>query len=257
MSVQKKRKTRLKGTENKKPCFDCGKTKDRFKDFKPRWAGCAKHRTDRGRRFHQAGCAECDAIVNGNIRQPRCIECDRTRPKKQAEGAGEPTTPTIEALAAVGGEPVVAQAALTTEEPSAPPLNLPAAVTEGKSAVVAEQPGAVEVPVSEGKPEDILGLPEKVEAPKAEPVIETPVVVTDPVVEEPKVEAPVVQPEPVVVATPEPTAAPAPEATPVVVAPKPAVPTPKKKVASKADLFALFAGDAEPTSDSQETKPPF
>lgn len=78
-----KRKTRLKGTETRKPCFDCGKTKDRFKDFKPRWAGCATHRTERGRRYFEPGCADCDAKVNGNIRQPRCIECDKARPKKR------------------------------------------------------------------------------------------------------------------------------------------------------------------------------
>jgi len=79
----KKRKTRLKGTETEKPCFDCGVTKNRFTDFKPRWAGCVVHRTERGRRYMEPGCADCKALVNGNIRQPRCIECDKQRPKKR------------------------------------------------------------------------------------------------------------------------------------------------------------------------------
>lgn len=88
----KKRKTRLKGTETKKPCkvvkrdgtvLGCLKTKDRFKDFKPRWSGCDTHRTPQGRRFYQQGCDACEAKVNGNIRQPFCIECDASRPKKR------------------------------------------------------------------------------------------------------------------------------------------------------------------------------
>ena len=74
----------MKGTETRKPCFDCKKTKDRFKDFKPRWAGCVAHRTPNGRRYFQKGCADCAALVNGNIRQPRCISCDKLRPKKRA-----------------------------------------------------------------------------------------------------------------------------------------------------------------------------
>ena len=93
--MTKKRKTRLKGTETKKPCFDCGVTKDRFKDFKPRWAGCATHRTDQGRRYLEPGCADCAKLVNGNIRQPRCIECDRQRPKKRKAAKAKATpTPT-------------------------------------------------------------------------------------------------------------------------------------------------------------------
>lgn len=90
----KKRKTRLKGTETEKPCFDCGVTKNRFTDFKPRWAGCATHRTERGRRYLEPGCADCKALVNGNIRQPRCIECDKQRPKKRnAAAKPKPTKP--------------------------------------------------------------------------------------------------------------------------------------------------------------------
>jgi hypothetical protein len=87
---KKKRKTRLKGTETQKPCVDCGKMKDRFKDFKPRWAGCATHRTEKGRRFYQEGCDDCAKIVNGNIRQPRCIGCDKARPKKRKAKPADP-----------------------------------------------------------------------------------------------------------------------------------------------------------------------
>jgi len=93
---KKKRGTRLKGTDTKKPCVDCGKTKDRFKSFRPRWAGCATHRSENGRRYFQAGCADCTSLVNGNIRQPRCIDCDAQRPKKR-KGDEDPTpTPTVE-----------------------------------------------------------------------------------------------------------------------------------------------------------------
>jgi hypothetical protein len=191
-----KRKTRLKGTENQKPCFDCGVTKDRFKDFKPRWAGCATHRTERGRRYHKAGCAECEKIVNGNIRQPRCIGCDKQRPKKQAEATGTVTvTPTVEAPVFQPGPQV--EAALQAEA---------AGVVE----VVSVEPASTEVQAA--------------------------------------VRA-VVLPEPVVVATPEPEAAPAPEAVAVTV-PAPVAAQPRKKVASKADLFAMFA-------DEGDTKAPF
>jgi hypothetical protein len=92
----KKRKTRLKGNETKRPCFDCGKTKDRFKDFKPRWAGCVQHRTPNGRRYFQPGCLECKALVNGNIRQPRCIACDALRPKRRSAAAAAPTPVAVE-----------------------------------------------------------------------------------------------------------------------------------------------------------------
>jgi hypothetical protein len=225
----KKRKTRLKGTETRKPCFGCGKTKDRLKDFKPRWAGCINHRTDRGRRFFKAGCADCEAIVNGNIRQPRCIGCDKARPKKRNDAP----TPTVETPKAIES-----LAALATDEPAAPPLNLPESVVEGKSEAVREVAEAagvavIEAPVIETKPEDLLGLPEKVETPA-----------------------------PVVITTPEPTVAPAPEAVVVNVPPPvvtpPSIPTPvRKKVANKADLFALFSGDDEPSQPTEETKPPF
>jgi hypothetical protein len=189
----KQRKTRLKGTESQKPCFDCGVTKDRFKDFKPRWAGCVSHRTERGRRYHQAGCAECEKIVNGNIRQPRCIGCDKQRPKKQAEASV--ATPTVEA-----------------------PVFQPGPQIE--AALQAEAAGVVEVVSVEAA------------SPEVQAAVQA-----------------VLLPEPVVVATPAPEAAPAPEAVAVVV-PAPVAATPRKRVASKADLFAMF-------SEEGESKPPF
>ena len=95
---KKKRKTRLKGTETHKPCVDCGKMKDRFKAFKPRWAGCVSHRSDRGRRIFEPGCDDCAKLVNGNIRQPRCIVCDAARPKKRKKKDATPEpTPVVEA----------------------------------------------------------------------------------------------------------------------------------------------------------------
>lgn len=104
-TTPKKRKTRLKGTDTMKPCAECGKSKDRFKSFRPRWAGCEKHRTERGRRYYQKGCAPCDAKVNGNIRQPRCIECDAARPKKRKAADPSPTVTPTAAVAPVEPTP--------------------------------------------------------------------------------------------------------------------------------------------------------
>lgn len=101
---KKKKKTRLKGTATRKPCVDCGKEKDRFKDFKPRWAGCATHKTEKGRRYYQEGCDDCAKIVNGNIRQPRCIGCDKARPKKRNKKKQADPKPT-ETKAAVNVDP--------------------------------------------------------------------------------------------------------------------------------------------------------
>lgn len=118
-----KRKTRLKGTETEKPCFDCGVTKDRFKDFKPRWAGCATHRTERGRRYLEPGCADCLKLVNGNIRQPRCIDCDRQRPKKRKATKatkGKATKATKVKATKAKATPVVA--VNPTPEPKAEPV---------------------------------------------------------------------------------------------------------------------------------------
>jgi hypothetical protein len=155
----KKRKTRLKGTETKKPCFDCGKTKDRFKDFKPRWAGCVTHRTPNGRRFYQKGCADCDKLVNGNIRQPRCVDCDKMRPKKRNAKKAATPTPT----------PVA-----TTPEPVAviEPTPEPVAVIEPEPvAVIEPEPEPETVAEVVGQPEpspESVKLPEP-EAPKAKP----------------------------------------------------------------------------------------
>lgn len=117
----KKRKTRLKGTETEKPCFDCGVTKNRFTDFKPRWAGCVVHRTERGRRYLEPGCADCAALVNGNIRQPRCIECDKLRPKKRKAktGATPKPKPKPKATPEPKAEPVAT--VNPTHEPKAEP----------------------------------------------------------------------------------------------------------------------------------------
>lgn len=158
-NTPKKRKTRMTGTETHKPCCDCGVLKDRFKDFKPRWAGCATHRNEKGRRYHQKGCADCDAKVNGNIRQPRCIECDRNRPKKRKKKNADPTPTKVEAaqpepqpVAQPEPEPVVEQ----TPEPQPEPE--PVATVEGQ-----------DEPSSES--EDVT--PEPTPAPKARPQIAT------------------------------------------------------------------------------------
>jgi hypothetical protein len=91
---KKKRKTRMTGTDALKPCVDCKKMKPRLTAFKPRWAGCVDHRNEKGRRYHQPGCVACFEKVNGNIRQPRCIECDSSRPKRRGKGKTPKPTPT-------------------------------------------------------------------------------------------------------------------------------------------------------------------
>ncbi|MGE3483496.1 MAG: hypothetical protein AB7L09_02070 [Nitrospira sp.] len=149
-NTEKKRKTRLKGTGTQKPCVDCGKTKDRFKDFKPRWAGCEKHRTERGRRFYQTGCNDCEKIVSGNIRQPRCIGCDKDRPKKRkAEDAAATTPTTTEAAVQVDPNPTMPPTPadkLPETEPE--PVTLPETSEPETS-----EPETVEEPVVEAKAE--------------------------------------------------------------------------------------------------------
>jgi hypothetical protein len=122
----KTRKTRLKGTETEKPCkvvkrdgsvHGCLKTKNRFTDFKPRWAGCSAHKTEGGRRFFEPGCADCAKVVNGNIRQPYCIECDSSRPKKA--GAA---TPKPKAKATPKAKPKPVATVNPTPEPKAEPV---------------------------------------------------------------------------------------------------------------------------------------
>ncbi len=150
MGKAKKRKTRLKGTATHKPCVDCGKMKDRLTAFKPRWAGCATHRTERGRRYHEPGCEECEKLVNGNIRQPRCIECDKARPKKRKK-APKPTP-----------EPVVVE-----QEPE--PVSPLPSVRSG------EQDGADPLAPVEPEPEPVVVEPqdepseESVKVPEPEP----------------------------------------------------------------------------------------
>jgi hypothetical protein len=128
------RKTRLKGDANNRPCVDCGVTKDRFKDFKPRQSRCAKHRI-KGTKSDPA-CAACVALVNGNVRQPRCIECDSKRSGKRAKNkvatpvaAPAPVAPTPVAPVATPApvEPVVAAPVATVEAPvAATPVASPA-----------------------------------------------------------------------------------------------------------------------------------
>ena len=137
---KKKRKTRLKGSDTQKPCFGCGKTKDRFKDFRPRWAGCEAHRTEKGRRYYQEGCDDCAAKVNGNIRQPRCVSCDAARPKKTKK---EPTptvalTPQPVAAVTVEPEPVTVEAQETETPMVVEPEPEPVMETAEPEAVTVE-----------------------------------------------------------------------------------------------------------------------
>ena len=208
MSTQPK-KTRLKGTSTKKPCFDCGRTRDRFAHFKPRWAGCVSHRIANGRRFYQAGCADCEKLVNGNIRQPRCIDCDKKRGKKQKPGVSTPT-------------PIIA-----APKPAAQPVA--AAVVEPESVVV-------EAPTEAPTETLVVEEPTPEAEAEAEPVViePTPEVEAEPEAEEAQGETEVLaveEPSAESVTLPEPTPA----------------PTPKTKarpaIASMADLSKLFGGD--------------
>jgi hypothetical protein len=158
----KEKKTRLKGTKTHRPCVDCGKMKDRFADFKPRWAGCATHRTERGRRYFEPGCEACKALVNGNIRQPRCIECDKARPKKRNKKAKAPKVETPVVVPEVYGpvqeapKPVVAED--TPEEIEA--------ILSGEPVAVVEVPSVAELPTVVGLPEV---APESVNVPEPTP----------------------------------------------------------------------------------------
>ena len=143
----KKKKTRLKGTETMRPCVDCGKMKNRFTAFKPRWAGCQVHRTERGRRFFQQGCGDCKALVNGNIRQPRCIECDKARPKKKKAATPTPIAAAVpDVLEAV--EAAVPVAVSVSETKLLPPLPEPEpaveATPEPEPVVVGQDEASVE-----------------------------------------------------------------------------------------------------------------
>lgn len=152
---KRKRKTRLKGTDTKKPCAGpCGRMLDRFKDFKPRWAGCEKHKTEKGRRYFSDGCDDCAAKVNGHIRQPRCVECDRGRKKKKKKAATP--TPTVETPTVVlpsepetepNPEPVIEAPVIPVEapveveaqdEPSPESVSVPAASEQKRPVNAAE-----------------------------------------------------------------------------------------------------------------------
>lgn len=157
----KRRGTRLKGTDTHRPCVDCGQMKDRLKDFKPRWAGCKEHRTERGRRYHQVGCAACDQIVAGNIRQPRCITCDKARPKRvrKAAAATVASAPAVEAapvVEAVHAEDLAAspEAQAAVEATLAPVLDEPAVVG-------LPEPAVESVAVSEPEPAPVQPAPAK------------------------------------------------------------------------------------------------
>ena len=140
---KKERKTRMTGTDALRPCVQCRELKPRFTAFKPRWAGCEQHRTERGRRFYQKGCAACDAKVKGNIRQPRCIDCDKSRSKKRKPAAPKPTkieAPVVEPTP----EPVIVEPLVVEPEPIA--------------AVIVEAPVVEPEPTPE--PVAIVGQPE-------------------------------------------------------------------------------------------------
>lgn len=149
-----KRRTRLKGTQTHKPCCECGKTKDRFKDFRPRWAGCATHRTERGRRYFEPGCAECVAVANGNIRQPRCVDCDKARPKKGKGKAAPAPTPVVV-------EPETAEPVLRVLPPVEPEP------VEAEPVEAAPEPEPVVVGMEEAAPESVVVDPEPAPEPAA------------------------------------------------------------------------------------------
>jgi hypothetical protein len=152
------RKTRLKGDANTRPCVDCHQVKDRFKDFKPRQSRCAKHRI-KGTKSDPT-CAGCVALVNGNVRQPRCIACDSQRSGKRGKNKVAATPVTVPAQ--VAPTPV---APVATPEPN---VVVPVATVETTVAATPAAAPAVEVaptPVAPvAAPEPVAVAP--VEAPK-------------------------------------------------------------------------------------------
>ena len=131
------RKTRLKGDANSRPCFDCGVTKDRFKDFKPRQSRCAKHRI-KGTKSDPT-CDGCVKLVNGNVRQPRCTDCDSKRSGKRSKS--KVATP-VAAPAPVAPTPVVAAPVATVVEAS---VVVPVATVETQVEATPAAAPAVEV----------------------------------------------------------------------------------------------------------------
>jgi hypothetical protein len=116
------KKTRLKGTKTEKTCVACGVSKNRLKDFKPRWSRCAKHRI-KGTKG-DPNCADCETLKNGVIRQPRCVECDSKRTTKKGKKVTSPTpvvaAPVAAPTPAPTPEPVTVAPVVTAQEPAAP-----------------------------------------------------------------------------------------------------------------------------------------
>ena len=154
---KKPRKTRMTGTAALRPCVQCKELKPRFTAYKPRWAGCVAHKTERGRRIFEPGCADCKAIADGNIRQPRCIDCDKTRSKKR-----NVVTPSVTPTPIKAEVPVVAAAT----------IEVPAVVDLPAEPEPEPEPEAVTVePQSEASDESVEVTPPPVAAPKARPKI--------------------------------------------------------------------------------------
>ncbi len=157
MSTSQK-KTRLKGTKTEKTCVACGKSKNRQKDFKPRWSRCAKHRI-KGTKS-DPNCADCVAVVTGLIRQPRCIECDSKRTTKKGKKVTTPTvnTPTTVATPAAPTPEPVTVAPVTAQAPAAPeatPVQAPAPVAPTP---VASEPTPEPVAVAAAAPKSKKSL---------------------------------------------------------------------------------------------------
>lgn len=73
---------------NEKRCCDCRKVKHKFKDFRSRWNRCEKHK-EQGLAKDDPKvlkCAACEERRSATIRQPRCVECDAKRRKKDQKG---------------------------------------------------------------------------------------------------------------------------------------------------------------------------
>lgn len=130
------KKTREKLAPKQKRCFGCKQIKHKFKDFKPRWGRCEKHK-EQGKPFSEK-CKGCAEARGSNIRQPRCVGCDAKRTKKEAPAKAKATkkkqvatAATVEVPApqvAVAPAPVAVVAPVVVTPPVAP-------VAVGKSVV--------------------------------------------------------------------------------------------------------------------------
>lgn len=141
------KKTRLKGTATKKTCVACKVEKDRFKDFKPRWSRCSKHRI-KGTKT-DPNCTDCQKVVNGNIRQPRCVECDAKRTTKKGKKVTTPTPTAATPVAAPApvAEPVTVAPVATAAAPApeATQVQAPAPVAPTPTVEAKPEPVAVTV----------------------------------------------------------------------------------------------------------------